>query len=117
MAISLTPFPPAFSAWFAAPEPRPPQPISAILSVSLPAACAPRSTDKLPSKAPPATAVEVFLRKSRRVLGAGELGWFGSFIAISIDSVDRFDPNIFAAILAPQMDWDRGKLPLSQGAC
>src|SRR6266513_3207931 len=98
MAISLTPFPQALSAWFAAPEPRPPQPISAILSVSIPAACAPRSTDKLPSKAPPATAVEVFLRKSRRVLGAGELGWFGSFIAISIDSVDRFDARLFAAV-------------------
>src|SRR6267143_7330952 len=116
IAISLT-LPSVLRAWSAAPEPRPPQPINAIFSVSLPAACAPRSTDNPPSRAPPATTVEVFLRKSRRVLCAGEVGWFDSFIAISIDSVDRFDPNIFAAIPAPQMDWDRGKLPLSQGTC
>src|SRR5256886_10793385 len=103
-AISWTSLPPGLSAWFAAPGPRPPQPIKAIFSVSLPAACAPRSTDKLPSKAPPATAVEVFLRKSRRVLGAGELGLFGSFIASSLDSVDRFDARLFAAVHTPQMD-------------
>src|ERR1051325_4402007 len=56
------------SAWSAAPEPRPPQPTSAIFSVSPgDAACAKRSTGSAASAAAPARVLEVCERKVRRV--------------------------------------------------
>ena len=48
MATSLA-FLSAFMAFSAAPDPRPPQPIRPILITSLPAACALRASDKLPT--------------------------------------------------------------------
>src|SRR5260221_10168094 len=73
MATSLTE-PEVLRAWLAAPEPRPPHPIKAILSVSLPAAWALRSTESPPSTDAPATAAEVVFKKLRR--GRGEDGGF-----------------------------------------
>src|SRR5258705_3003645 len=66
----------------AAPDPGPPQPISANLSVSLPAANALRSTDKPPSTEAPATAALVFLRKSRRLTGDSGFFSLGAFMLI-----------------------------------
>src|SRR5258706_5153551 len=75
MATSLTE-PEVLRAWLAAPEPRPPHPIKATLSVSLPAAWALRSTESPPSTDAPATAAEVVFKKLRR--GSGEMG--GCFV-------------------------------------
>ena len=63
MATSFTPG--TFSAWLAAPEPRPPQPMRAILISSLAAPNAKRSMARLPIMAPPMAVLEVE-RKPRR---------------------------------------------------
>ena len=65
MATSLT-SPAVLSAWLAAPEPRPPQPTSATLIVSLDWANAPRSMDKLPNATALPAIAELDLRKPRR---------------------------------------------------
>src|SRR3981081_2771543 len=79
MATSLI-GPSVLRAWSAAPEPRPPQPIKASFRVSLPAAWAPRSTDRAPSTPALVTAADVVLRKSRRVRLDGGLDIFGAFM-------------------------------------
>ena len=84
--------PSVLRAWPAAPDPRPPHPIKAILSVSLLAAKALRSMDKPPRTDVPATAAEVFFRNWRRErFPCGEESgvWFCiSFLQLNIS--DRF---------------------------
>src|SRR5262245_42172846 len=72
MATSLTE-PSVLKAWSAAPEPRPPHPISASLSVSLPAAYALRSTVRPPNtEAADAATSEELLMNCRRETGDAE---------------------------------------------
>src|SRR5437867_9587157 len=74
--MSLT-GPLVLSAWLAAPEPRPPQPISAMRMVSLGeiAPCAKRSTASVLSSAVPAMALDEFLRNCRRENSLGDNGF------------------------------------------
>ena len=73
MATSFTGPPLVFIAWFAASDPRPPQPTRPILISSLPKEWAARAMLSAPAAiAPPATNSEELRIKSRRVVPLGE---------------------------------------------
>ena len=77
MATSFT-LPLVLRAWLAAPVPRPPQPISAILISSSPAAWALRPIDRLPASAPDDRRRRTFQEaapRGRRVAGRGRVSW------------------------------------------
>ena len=80
MAISLTLPPLVDRAWLAAPVPRPPQPIRAILIVSSPAAWALRAIDRLPARALPTIVAVDSFRNSRRDPAAWSWGLRYSFV-------------------------------------
>ena len=74
----------SFNAWLAAPEPRPPQPTSAMRTVSLGeiAPCAKRSMASELSSALPATALEELFKKFRRETTRGFCELCNSFMIV-----------------------------------
>ena len=73
----------ALSAWTAAPELRPPQPIMPTRRMSEPAAWAVRESSRLPSVAAAATVAD-FFRKSRREVSGLSIGFIESLLVFVV---------------------------------